>query len=291
MDPVPDLLRRARAAREGLAHLLQPRRQRRRARQQRADRRDPAAARRARRGCSATRTTPPGGSRTAWPRRRERAMALLEAVWPAALARVEQEVADMQAIADAEGAGIKIEPWDYRYYAEKVRQAKYDLDSDEVKQYLQLDKLREAMFFVAGELFDFEFTPLARGHRSGLPPRREGLGGHRTGHPASTSACGTSIPSRAPASARAPGPRPTAATRPSTAADDARLQQLELHQGRAGRAGADLLGRRRDALPRVRPRAALAVVEGRLPDAERRRARLHRVPVAAARALAARPTR
>ena len=93
----------------------------------------------------------------------ERAVALMEAVWPAAIARVEQEVADMQAIADAEGAGITIAPWDYRFYAEKVRQAKYDLDSDEVKQYLQLDKLREAMFFVAGELFGFRFTPVAEG--------------------------------------------------------------------------------------------------------------------------------
>jgi peptidyl-dipeptidase Dcp len=93
----------------------------------------------------------------------ERALQLMQAVWPAALARVEEEVADMQAIADAQGAGITIEPWDYRYYAEKVRKAKYDLDSDEVKQYLQLDKLREAMFFVAGELFDFEFTPVPDG--------------------------------------------------------------------------------------------------------------------------------
>jgi peptidyl-dipeptidase Dcp len=93
----------------------------------------------------------------------ERALELMEAVWPAALARVAQEVADMQAIADAEGAGITIEPWDYRYYAEKVRQAKYDLDSDEVKQYLELEHLREAMFFVAGELFDFAFAPVADG--------------------------------------------------------------------------------------------------------------------------------
>lgn len=93
----------------------------------------------------------------------ERAMELLESVWPAALARVEEEVADMQAIADAEGADITIEPWDYRYYAEKVRQAKYDLDSDEVKQYLQLDRLREAMFFVAGELFGYAFTPVPEG--------------------------------------------------------------------------------------------------------------------------------
>ncbi len=93
----------------------------------------------------------------------ERALELMEAVWPAALARVEQEVADMQAVADREGAGITIEPWDYRYYAEKVRQERYDLDSDEVKQYLQLAKLRDAMFFVAGELFDFDFTPVAEG--------------------------------------------------------------------------------------------------------------------------------
>jgi peptidyl-dipeptidase Dcp len=93
----------------------------------------------------------------------EAAMALMEAVWPAAIARVKEEVADMQAIAQAEGAKLKIEPWDYRYYAEKVRKAKYDLDSDEVKQYLQLDKLRDAMFFVAGEIFNFEFTPVPEG--------------------------------------------------------------------------------------------------------------------------------
>jgi peptidyl-dipeptidase Dcp len=91
----------------------------------------------------------------------ENAFELMEAVWPAAVARVHEEVAEMQAIADADG--ITIEPWDYRYYAEKVRKAKYDLDSDEVKQYMQLDKLMEAMFFVAGELFGFEFTPVPEG--------------------------------------------------------------------------------------------------------------------------------
>jgi len=93
----------------------------------------------------------------------ENAYELMKAVWPAALGRVKEEVADMQAVADAEGAGIKIEPWDYRYYAEKVRKAKYDFNSDEVKQYLQLDKLRDAMFFVAGELFNFQFTPVPEG--------------------------------------------------------------------------------------------------------------------------------
>lgn len=93
----------------------------------------------------------------------ENAFNLMEAVWPAAVARVHEEVAEMQALVDAEGGDFKIEPWDYRYYMEKVRQAKYDLDSDEVKQYLQLDKLREAMFFVAGELFNFNFEAVPDG--------------------------------------------------------------------------------------------------------------------------------
>jgi peptidyl-dipeptidase Dcp len=70
-----------------------------------------------------------------------RAMELMESVWPAAIARVKEEVADMQAMADKEGAKIKIEPWDYRFYAEKVRKEKYDLDQNEVKEYLQLRKI------------------------------------------------------------------------------------------------------------------------------------------------------
>jgi len=90
----------------------------------------------------------------------ERAMELMEAVWKPAVARVHEEVADMQALADKEGAKIKIEPWDYRYYMEKVRKAKYDLDQNEIKPYLQLEKLREGIFWVAGELFNFNFTPV-----------------------------------------------------------------------------------------------------------------------------------
>ena len=88
---------------------------------------------------------------------------LMEAVWRPAVARAKEEIADMQALATSEGAKITIEPWDYRFYAEKVRKAKYDLDSEEVKPYLQLDKLREAMFYVAGELFGFGFAPVPEG--------------------------------------------------------------------------------------------------------------------------------
>jgi peptidyl-dipeptidase Dcp len=90
----------------------------------------------------------------------ERAMALMEAVWTPAVARVREEVAEMQTIADREKAGIRIAPWDYRFYAEKVRRAKYDLDENEVKPYLQLDKLREGMFWVAGEVFGLRFSPV-----------------------------------------------------------------------------------------------------------------------------------
>ncbi|RPI17269.1 MAG: M3 family peptidase, partial [Lysobacterales bacterium] len=90
----------------------------------------------------------------------ERATELMEAVWMPAVARVHEEVADMQKIADAEKAGITIEPWDYRYYAEKVRKAKYDLDETEITPYMQLENLREGMFYMARELFGFHFKPV-----------------------------------------------------------------------------------------------------------------------------------
>src|SRR6266446_4253340 len=93
----------------------------------------------------------------------ERAMELMEAVWKPAVARVHEEVADMQTVADAEaakgGAKVTIEPWDYRYYAEKVRKARYDLDQNAVTPYLQLEKMREAIFWNAGQLFGLQFKP------------------------------------------------------------------------------------------------------------------------------------
>jgi peptidyl-dipeptidase Dcp len=87
----------------------------------------------------------------------EAAMDLMLKVWPKAVARVREEVADMQKIADDEGAQITIEAWDYRYYAEKVRKAKYDLDFNQVKPYMQMEKLREGMMWAAGELYGFQF--------------------------------------------------------------------------------------------------------------------------------------
>jgi len=91
----------------------------------------------------------------------EATLALMESVWKPAVLRVHEEVADMQAFADREGAQITIEGWDYRYYAEKVRKEKYDFDQGALQPYLQLDNLRDALFFTADELFGLKFTPVA----------------------------------------------------------------------------------------------------------------------------------
>jgi peptidyl-dipeptidase Dcp len=90
----------------------------------------------------------------------ERAMALMEALLPPALEKAKQEVADAAAAALAEDGLAAIEPWDYAFYAEKVRKARYDLDQEQLTPYLQLDRIREGMFWVAGELFGLDFGPL-----------------------------------------------------------------------------------------------------------------------------------
>lgn len=87
----------------------------------------------------------------------QKTLDLMHSVWKPAVEKVKNDVSAMQKIVDDEGGSFKIQPWDYRYYAEKVRKAKYDLDQNEIKQYLQLENLREGMFWTAGELFDLGF--------------------------------------------------------------------------------------------------------------------------------------
>ncbi|MGQ0383232.1 MAG: M3 family metallopeptidase [Gammaproteobacteria bacterium] len=89
-----------------------------------------------------------------------RAQQLMQRVWPAAVARVGEEVTDMQAIADREGAKITIEPWDYLFYAEKVRKDRYALDLDEVRQYFQLDNMVAGAFYMAGQLYGLGFREI-----------------------------------------------------------------------------------------------------------------------------------
>jgi peptidyl-dipeptidase Dcp len=90
----------------------------------------------------------------------ERAMDLMNRVWPAAVARVKEEVADQQALAKKLGKNITIEPWDYRYFQEKVRKEKYDLSQDEIKPYFSLDNIIDGSFWAAGELYGLDFKEI-----------------------------------------------------------------------------------------------------------------------------------
>ncbi len=85
---------------------------------------------------------------------------LLMQIWKPAVKRVGEEVAEMQALADREGAGIKIEPWDYYYYAEKVRMDKYALDENEVRAYFPVDSVRKGIFTMAERLYGVRFTEM-----------------------------------------------------------------------------------------------------------------------------------
>lgn len=90
----------------------------------------------------------------------ERAQELMMRVWPAAVARVHEEVRDQQAMADRLGAHITIEPWDYRYYMEKVRQDRFSLSQDEIKPYFELSNMINGMFYMAAQLYGLRFNEI-----------------------------------------------------------------------------------------------------------------------------------
>ncbi|MBV0913947.1 M3 family metallopeptidase [Anianabacter salinae] len=82
---------------------------------------------------------------------------LLMAVWQPARARAETDAAELEVMLSADGHAAPLEPWDWAYYAEKRRRALHDLDEAEVKPYLQLDRMIEAVFSCAQRLFGLEF--------------------------------------------------------------------------------------------------------------------------------------
>ena len=90
----------------------------------------------------------------------DRAEDLLLQIWRPALKKVHEEVAEMQAIVDSENGGFTIAPWDYYYYAEKVRQKKYDLDESKVREYFALDSVRNGIFAMAERLYGVKFTEM-----------------------------------------------------------------------------------------------------------------------------------
>lgn len=83
---------------------------------------------------------------------------LLELVWRPAKTRAAREAAELAALAQSEGENGPIRPWDWRHYAEKVRQQTYALDEAVLKPYLQLDRIIAAAFDVAGRLFGLSFV-------------------------------------------------------------------------------------------------------------------------------------
>ncbi len=86
------------------------------------------------------------------------AIKLLTDMVPAALAKAKGEASAMQALADSEKAGITLEPWDWQYYAEQVRKARYDLDESRIKPYFELDRvLHDGVFFAANKLYGLTF--------------------------------------------------------------------------------------------------------------------------------------
>ncbi len=85
---------------------------------------------------------------------------LLMQIWRPAVKRVQQEVAEMQQIVNDEGGNFKIAPWDYYYYAEKVRKKKYDLDENQVRRYFALDSVRKGIFTMAERLYNIRFTEM-----------------------------------------------------------------------------------------------------------------------------------
>jgi len=83
---------------------------------------------------------------------------LLNQLWKPALNLAAKEKADMQAMIDASGAKFKLEAWDWRYYAEKVKTARYALNEDEVREYLSLDSALQGAYMVAGKLYGLKVT-------------------------------------------------------------------------------------------------------------------------------------
>jgi peptidyl-dipeptidase Dcp len=89
-----------------------------------------------------------------------RAQDLMMRVWRPAVARVQEEVRDMQAIANRQGARITVEPWDYLYYAEQVRRDRYNLDQNELRPYFELNNMINGAFYMANQLYGLSFNEI-----------------------------------------------------------------------------------------------------------------------------------
>ena len=90
----------------------------------------------------------------------ENVMAFLDKVWKPAVAKAKEEAAELQKLMDAEGKGEKLEPWDWWFYAEKLRKQKYDLDEEQVRPYFKMENVRKGVFGTATKLWGLQFEKL-----------------------------------------------------------------------------------------------------------------------------------
>jgi peptidyl-dipeptidase Dcp len=101
----------------------------------------------------------------------EAALKFMNALVPPATARAATEAQDIQAVIDGQNGGFKVQPWDWDFYAEQVRKAKYDLDEEQVKPYFELDSvLQNGVFYAANQLYGLTFK-----ERKDLPVYAAGM--------------------------------------------------------------------------------------------------------------------
>ena len=86
--------------------------------------------------------------------------AFLQSVWEPSLKAAKKEATELQALMDEDMPGETLQPWDWWYYAEKLRKAKYDLDEEELKPYFELSNVRKGVFELAHNLYGLNFEPL-----------------------------------------------------------------------------------------------------------------------------------
>jgi peptidyl-dipeptidase Dcp len=88
----------------------------------------------------------------------EAALKFMDALVPGATARANAEGGDIQALINSQNAGFKLEPWDWNFYAEQVRKAKYDMDEAQIKPYFELSNVLEnGVFYAASQLYGITF--------------------------------------------------------------------------------------------------------------------------------------
>jgi peptidyl-dipeptidase Dcp len=82
---------------------------------------------------------------------------LLDQIWPAGLAQAKNELADMQALSDAEGGDYTVQAWDWRFLAAKIRKQRYDLDEEQTRPYFSLDSTLKGVFYTVNKLYGLSF--------------------------------------------------------------------------------------------------------------------------------------